>query len=134
MKFGSSSTVVSIDVKSAGLLGSKKVHILNGQKNTGIDPITFAKEVEEMGAGEIILTCIDREGSMNGYDLKLIQQICQHVQIPIVVNGGAGSLQHFKEAIQAGASAVAAGSMFVFQGARKAVLISYPSIQEIKAI
>lgn len=133
-KFGSSSTVVSIDVKSGGLFGGRKVFTLNGKENIGKDPLAFAKEMEEIGAGEIILTSIDKEGTQNGYDLKLIEHVSHEVGIPVIANGGAGNIQHFKDAISAGASAVAAGSFFVFQGPRKAVLISYPSNEDLKSI
>lgn len=130
-KYGSSSTVVSIDVKSIGFLGNKKVFYLNASKAIDISPIEFAKQVEKLGAGEIILTSVDKEGVMKGYDYKLIQEITHAVSIPVIANGGAGNIEDFKTAIDVGASAVAAGSFFVFQGPHKAILISYPTQQDL---
>jgi cyclase len=130
-QFGSSSTVVSIDVKKT-LLGGYKVYGSNGQKNTGKDPVNFAKEMESAGAGEIFINSIDADGTMGGYDINLIKKVADAVSVPVIACGGAGSMQHFKEAVQAGASAVAAGSFFVFQGRHKAVLITYPNPAELQ--
>ena len=89
----------------------------------------------QLGAGEIMINSIDRDGTMTGYDLPLIQQICQSVSIPVIACGGAGTNVHLREALEVGhASAAAAGSLFVFHGSRRAVLISYPSKQELIAI
>jgi imidazole glycerol-phosphate synthase subunit HisF len=130
-QFGSSSTVVSMDVKKT-LLGSYKVYGSNGQKNTGKDPVSFAKEMESAGAGEIFINSIDADGTMSGYDTNLIKKIAESVSVPVIACGGAGSMQHFKDAVQAGASAVAAGSFFVFQGRHRAVLITYPNPAELQ--
>jgi imidazole glycerol-phosphate synthase subunit HisF len=132
-QFGSSSTVVSIDVKKT-LLGGYKVYAASGQKNTGKDPISFAKEMETAGAGEIFINLIDADGTMAGYDLNLIKKIADAVTVPVIACGGAGSMEHFKQAVQAGASAVAAGSFFVFHGKHKAVLITYPLPGELQII
>jgi cyclase len=129
-QFGSSSTVVSIDVKKT-LLGGYKVFAVNGQKNTGKDPVVFAKEMENAGAGEIFINSVDHDGLMTGYDLNLIKKIAEAVSVPVIACGGAGVIEHFSKAVEAGASAVAAGSMFVFHGKHKAVLITYPSQEEI---
>jgi cyclase len=89
--------------------------------------------MEKLGAGELILNSIDRDGMMQGYDLELIRAVTQKVQIPVVACGGAGSMVHFRQAIhEAGASAVAAGSVFVFQGRHRAVLINYPTQAELR--
>jgi cyclase len=130
---GSSSVVVSIDAK-AKMFGGYDVYIRGGRQSTGLDPIEFARRAERAGAGEILLTSIDRDGMMQGYDLTLIQKVASAVGIPLIACGGAGSLEHFAAAIKAGASAVAAGSMFVFQGRHRAVLISYPSPQEVESL
>jgi cyclase len=130
-KFGSSSTVVSMDVRSGGFFGQKRVVVLNGTTNLDVPPLEFAKKMEDLGVGELILTSVDQEGTMKGYDLKLIDGIAHQISIPLIANGGAGNTEDFRSAIQAGASAVAAGSFFVFQGPRKAVLISYPSQEEL---
>lgn len=133
-KFGSSSTVVSVDVKSAGLFGQKKVFIHGGTKNTGKDVVAFAQEMERLGAGELVLTSVDREGTRQGYDAALIKSVSEAVHIPVIANGGAGQLEDFRSAIAAGASAVAAGSLFVFQGKHRAVLIQYPQAQELAGL
>lgn len=132
-QFGSSSTVVSIDVKKS-LLGGYKVYAANGQKNTGRDPVQFAKEMESAGAGEIFINSIDADGTMAGYDVNLVKKIAGAVDVPVIACGGAGSIDHFKQAIQAGASAVAAGSFFVFHGKHKAVLITYPLSGELQTL
>ncbi len=129
-KFGSSSVVVSIDVK-ADLFGRKRVYISNGSKNTRTTAIQFAKRMEDAGAGEILLNSIDRDGTFNGFDLELISEVAQAVSIPVVACGGAGSLADFRNAVKSGASAVAAGSYFVLQRPHRAVLITYPSEEQL---
>jgi cyclase len=132
--FGSSTIVVCIDVKKK-FLGKEQTWILNGSKPTGMDPIEFAKHIEELGAGEIIIQSIERDGLMQGYDLALIRKISEAVKIPVVALGGAGNIQHMKLAYaEAFANGLAAGSMFIYHGARNGILINYPSQQEIKAI
>ena len=130
--FGSQSIVVSIDVKK-NLFGKKHVYINRASKNTKMDPVEFAKKAEALGAGEIYLTAVDREGTMQGYDLDLIRSVSNAVSIPVIANGGAGSFEHFTEALrQANASAVSAGSMFVFHGPLRGILINYPEQEELK--
>lgn len=129
--FGSQSIVVSIDIKK-NIFANYKVMIENGNKNISSDPVAFAKEMEMAGAGEICIQSIDRDGTFLGYDLLLIKKISEAVNIPVVALGGASSLDDFTNALQNGASAVAAGSMFVFQRAHRAVLISYPGQAELK--
>ena len=131
---GSSSVVISVDVKK-NVLGKYEVYTRGGRKGTGLDPVRHAVEVEGKGAGEILINSIDRDGLMEGYDLEIIRRISDAVGIPVVACGGAGNIQHLKDAIKlGGASAAAAGSMFVFQGPLRGVLISYPSPQELKAL
>ncbi len=125
-EFGAQSIVVSIDVKKK-LFGRYEVYSHSGTRSTGLDPAEYALEVEQYGAGEIILTSIDRDGTMSGYDAALIKLVSKSVSIPVVALGGAGSVEHFTEAVRAGAAAVAAGSFFVFHGKHRAVLITYPS-------
>ena len=131
--FGNQSIVVSIDVKKVFLKGYR-VFIENGKKNTGLHPVEFAITAEKLGAGEILLNSIDKDGTFTGYDVALIQQVSKAVNIPVIAIGGASSVEDFAKAKQAGASAVSAGSMFVFQRPHKAVLISYPTRKEIKEI
>jgi cyclase len=130
---GSSSVVVSIDAKKK-LFGGYEVYTRAGRKATGLTPVGFAQRAEQLGAGEILLNSIDQDGTMRGYDLDLVRQVTAAVNIPVIACGGAGSLEHFAQAIKAGASAVAAGSMFVFQGKHRAVLISYPTSREIEGL
>jgi len=132
--FGSSTIVVSIDYKK-NLFGKQMVYVNGGRKNTKKDPLSYAIEMEKLGAGELFLNSIERDGMMSGYDLKMIKEISEEISIPVIICGGAGKLSHFKEGFQQGkASAVAAGSLFVFQGKKRGVLISYPDPQEIKEI
>jgi cyclase len=128
---GSQSIVVSVDVKK-NLWGKYMVHINNGTKNTGLDPQEFVKQMENAGAGEIFLNSIERDGTFSGYDTELIKRISSAITIPVVASGGAGSVDDFALAVRNGASAVSAGSMFVFQRPHRAVLISYPSQKELR--
>lgn len=127
---GSQSVVVSVDVKRH-VFGGYEVHSRGGSRRNRIDPVTFAREVEGRGAGEILLTAIDRDGTMHGYDLELIGAVSEAVGIPVIASGGAGRVEHFGEAVRSGASAVAAASLFVFHGRRRAVLINFPSRGEL---
>lgn len=130
--FGRQSIVASIDVKRS-LFGKYSVYTRSGRNNTRFDPVTYAKEMEERGAGEILLNSIDNDGLMQGYDIELIQKVSSAVNIPVIACGGAATLNDFVKAVNdGGASAVAAGSMFVFQGKHRAVLISYPSYEELE--
>lgn len=129
--FGSSTLVGSMDVKRS-FWGKMTVFVKGGTKDTKQDPVDYAKRLEEMGVGEILLNSIDHDGVMAGYDLALIEAVSHAVSIPVVACGGAGALNDFGAAKLAGASGVAAGSMFVFQGPHKAVLISYPSAKQME--
>ena len=124
--YGAQAVVASIDYKK-GFIGGTKAYFTNGTKKSGHTPQELAQIAEKAGAGEIILNAIDREGTYQGYDINLLQQIVESVQIPVVVSGGASTNADFDAAKQAGASGMAAGSMFVFQRPYNAVLISYPS-------
>ncbi len=128
---GSQSVVISIDVKK-NLFGKSKVFTKNGSENTNEDPVTFARKMQDAGAGEIFLNSIEKDGTYGGYDLELVKKVSSELQIPLIICGGASSINDFKLAVENGASAVAAGSLFVFQRAHRAVLISYPSRQELR--
>lgn len=121
---GSQSAVVCIDVKRS-IWGKYKVFQHTTQKLLGMDPVSWAQKVEQLGAGEIILYNVDRDGTMSGYDVNLIKQVASEVAIPVVALGGARNKEDFSAALAAGADAVSAGSMFVYYGPHKAVLISY---------
>jgi cyclase len=127
---GNQSVVVSIDVKK-NWLGKYQTFISGGTEKTNETPLDLARKAEKLGAGEILINSIDRDGMMQGYDLELIQQITSAVNIPVVACGGAGKLHHLREATDKGAHAVAAGSMFVYHGARNAVLVNYPEKKEL---
>jgi cyclase len=131
---GSQAVVISVDVRK-GFLGRYEVFTHGGQKATGLAPVEFALEMEKRGAGELFLNSIDRDGTMQGYDIPLIKSVTQAVSIPVIACGGAHNLDDFSQAVKSGgASAVAAGSMFVFHGKHRAVLISYPTREEIERV
>lgn len=132
--FGSQSIIVAIDVKK-GWFGKKCVVTESGHKKTGLEPLDWAKEAEAQGAGELLLNSVDRDGTMSGYDLELISSVSAAVRIPVIACGGAGSNKDLRDAIHVGgASAAAAGSLFVFHGPKRAVLINFPSKSEIESI
>jgi len=129
--FGSSTISVCIDVKKK-LFGPEQSWIIAGSKPTGKSPVEIAKEMERQGAGELIIQSIENDGMMKGFDLQLIRRISEAVTIPVVALGGAGSIMDFKQAVNEGsASAVAAGSMFVYHGPRNAVLVNYPTHEQL---
>ncbi len=128
---GSQSIVASIDVKK-NLLGKYKVFTKSGTQSTGLNPIEVAKIAVDLGVGEILLTSIDRDGTYQGYDMDLIEQVANSVDVPVIASGGASSTVDLINVIKfAGASAAAACSIFVFHGPLHGVLINMPSIQEL---
>ncbi len=123
---GVQSVVVVIDVKKKGIFGKYEVFTHNGKKSTGLNPVDFAKKMEEIGVGEIVINSIDQEGTMKGYDFKLFDSIRNQISVPLTIMGGAGSSEHIKEALDKfGVIGAAAGSLFVFKGKYRAVLIQY---------
>ena len=125
-EFGSSTIAVCIDVKKK-FLGGTKIWTHSGSKATSYTPVEFARLMEEKGAGEIIIQSIERDGSMNGYDIDLIRSIAEAVKIPVIALGGAGSTEDLKKAYhEAYANGLAAGSLFVYNDKHKGVLINYP--------
>lgn len=132
--FGGQSIVASIDVKK-NWLGKSEVYTQAGRKGTKLDPVSYARRMEDLGVGEIFLNSIDRDGTMQGYDIPLIKSVTRAVGVPVVACGGAGQNADFSAAIfQGGASAAAAGSLFVFKGKHRAVLITYPGSDELKQL
>jgi cyclase len=129
--FGNQSIVVSIDAKRK-LMGGYEVFTNGGMKGTKLDPAEWALTAEKLGAGEILLTSIDRDGTYEGYDADLISQVANVVSVPIIACGGAGRVEDFRKAVDAGASAVAAGSTVVYQGKGRGVLINFPSQKELR--
>lgn len=128
---GSQSVVVVMDIHRRKFFGKYELYTHNGTKSTGLNPVDFAKEMQERGAGELVVNSIDNDGMMQGFDMKLIDSVKHAVSIPVTVIGGAGSLDDVGEVIQQqGIIGVGAGSLFVFKGKYKAVLINYPNPQE----
>lgn len=126
-RVGAQSVIVVLDVKKK-LLGGYEVYTHNGKKATGINPFKFVEDAQKLGAGEIVINSIDKDGVMKGYDLDLIAKIREKISLPMTVLGGAGSLGDIEKVIdQHGVIGVAAGSLFVFKGPYKAVLINYPT-------
>jgi cyclase len=129
--FGSQSIVVSIDVKR-DIFGRYRIFSRAGTRRVNRELNEVLDWVQAEGAGEVIVNSIDRDGTRKGFDLQLVASAASRLDIPLVAMGGAGNVGHLKEAIAAGASAVAAGSMFVFHGVHSAVLISYLSAAEMQ--
>lgn len=132
--FGSQSVIVSIDVKTT-FWGNQHCRGRSGTVDSKRHPVDWAKEVQQRGAGEILLTSIDREGTWKGFDVELIRQVADAVTIPVIAHGGAGNLQHIGEAVKTGhASAVALGSMVVYQKQGMGVLVNFPDEKHLKEV
>ncbi|MBN1505715.1 MAG: imidazole glycerol phosphate synthase subunit HisF [Sedimentisphaerales bacterium] len=131
---GAQSIVVVMDVKKTGP-GEYELWTQNATRSTGVCPVAFAQRAEGLGAGEIVINSIDRDGTMKGYDLELARAVREAVSLPITVLGGAGSVKDVGELIRSfGIIGAAAGSLFVFKGVYRAVLISYPNRAEKDAL
>lgn len=130
---GASSTVVSVDAKRR-LTGGWDSYTRRGTRKTGLTPAEAARRAQDLGAGEILVSSIDRECTFTGYDAKLIESVARAVTVPVIALGGAGEFADLQPALEAGASAVAAGSMFVLNGKHRAVLISYPTPDQIRSL
>lgn len=125
--FGSQAVIASIDVARARWTQRAQVRTCGGTRNTRRDPVSWAREAEARGAGEILLTSIDREGTWQGFDLELVRTVADAVRVPVIAHGGAGSLEHIAQVVgEAGASAVALGSLVVFQKRGCGVLVNFP--------
>lgn len=130
-EFGSSTITVCIDIKKK-FLGKEQVWSVNGTKASGFNPLEFAQLMERNGAGEIIVQSIEKDGDMQGYDLALTKSIADRVNIPTIALGGVGSVDDLKNGYsEANASGLAAGSLFVYYGPNKGVLINYPEKKEL---
>jgi len=125
---GGQSVVIVMDVKKRRFGGKYEIMTHNASKKTGLNPIDFAKKVENLGAGEVMINSIDQDGVMKGYDKALIRAVHESISIPITALGGAGSLKDVADLIESfGIIGSAAGSLFVFKGVYRAVLINYPN-------
>jgi cyclase len=113
-KFGAQCVVVAIDVKKNSS-GNYEVFTRGGSKATGLDAVNWAIEAQKLGAGEILLTSMDRDGTKSGYDLDLLQKISSVTNIPLIASGGVGTLDHLAQGLKSGASAVLAASIFHFK-------------------
>ena len=133
--YGNQSVVVVLDVKKKKIFGGYDIYTHNGTKKSNWKLNDFISKLEEIGIGEIVINSIDNDGVMQGYDLPLIEYIREKCSMPITVIGGAGSIQHIKDLISKfKIIGAAAGSLFVFKGKYKAVLINYPNREERKPI
>ncbi len=131
--YGAQSAVACLDFKKS-FFGKTSFYTHCGTKNWKMNLAEAAKMTVDLGAGEIILQNIDADGVMKGFDLETIQQVCAAVQVPVIALGGAGNLKDLRSAVDAGASAVAASSLFVYHGKLKGVLINYPSQPELRSL
>lgn len=130
--FGSQSIIASIDIKK-NFWGKYEVFSVSGKNKTKLNYVEWAQELENLGAGELLITSIDREGTWKGFDIDLIHKITDSVNIPVIANGGAGNINHIGEVVKNGqASAVALGSMVVYQGQDLGVLVNFPDRQLLK--
>lgn len=135
VELGNQSVVLVLDVRPGRLPGTYEVWTHNGTRNTGLCPLQVARSAQALGAGEIVINSIDRDGMMKGYDLELAKRVVDEVRIPVSVLGGAGSLDDIGRLIgSCGVVGAVAGSMFVFKGTLKAVLINYPDRERREAL
>lgn len=132
-RFGSQSVVVSVDIKR-NWLNRPGLHQSSTGKMCKLAWLDFARQAVAAGAGEVLINAVDRDGEMQGMDLDLIREASAALTVPLIALGGVGSLQDIKAAVDAGASAVAAGAFFVFHGPHRAVLITYPLYQELEIL
>jgi cyclase len=132
-RYGSQAVVVSVDVKRDLFKRPRLFHAARGKK-LATDFRDFVRAAVDRGAGEILLNSVDRDGMQCGYDLELVREAARAASVPVVAVGGASSLGDLRSAVDAGASAVAAGSLFVFHGPHRAVLISYPGYAALEKV
>jgi cyclase len=132
--FGAQAMVASMDVKK-NMWGKYNVFINDGTEKTEKDAMVWAKELEAAGAGEILLTSMDKDGTWSGFDIEITRKISDAVKVPVIANGGAGSIEHIAEVIRKGhASAVALGSMVVYQQKGMGVLVNFPDKGKLEKI
>lgn len=130
-RFGSQSVVASIDYAKKLLAGRRQYDHVSGEL-LQCSPLEAAELAQAAGAGELLLNCVDLDGSMQGLDVDLIHEASKRLEVPIVACGGAGTLEHLQQAEAAGASAIAGGSMFVFRGKQRGILINYPTEAQLR--
>ena len=132
--FGNQSVVGSIDVKKS-FWRSEKVYSHHARKKQDVSIIEWAKSLENAGVGELLITSVEREGSWDGYEIELIKNITENVQVPVIANGGCGSVEHIGKVVkQANASACAVGSMVVYQKKGMGVLVNFPDRNKLAEV
>jgi len=132
--FGSQAIIGSIDIKKA-LFGGYQVFVNDGQEKTKLDPVEWAVKLESLGAGELLITSMDRDGTWEGFDIEIIKKIANTVNIPVIASGGAGSLQHIGDVVKKGnVSAVAVGSLVVYQKKGMGVLVNFPDKTQLEMV
>jgi len=130
--FGAQAVIASIDIKK-NILGKYNVYVSDGSEKIEVQVIEYAKRLEKAGAGEILLTAMDKDGTWSGFDIEIIRKVSQAVSVPVIANGGAGNISHIEEAVKNGhASAVCLGSMIVYQQKGMGVLVNFPDKQELE--
>lgn len=132
-RFGSQSVIASIDIKR-DWRGRPKIWSSARRRKLSQPWLDKLKEYADAGAGEILLNSVDKDGTQEGYDHELVSAAAESLSIPVIALGGAGTLEHLASAVNSGAAAVAAGSLFVFQGPHRAVLISYPRYSVLESL
>lgn len=133
-RFGSQAVIVSIDVRRT-LFGHSRVFSHGGRRRTTLEPVAWARRAQELGAGEILLTSIEREGTWAGFDVDLVKSVTAAVDIPVIAHGGCGSVADIGLAVhKGGASAVGVGSLVVFQKKGMGVLVNFPAESELRAV
>jgi cyclase len=132
--FGSQAVVAAVDVRKRIFRGYR-AYSRSGRRIIKKPAVEWARTLEAAGAGEILLTSIDRDGTMKGYDLELVRRVSSSVRVPVIAAGGAGSVQDMGDVVaKGGASAAAVGSLAVYQGRNRAVLINFPTPAQLKAV
>ena len=132
--FGNQAIVASIDVKK-NMFGKYQVYSNSGTKKQKVEPVVWAQKLEQLGAGEILLTAIHQEGTWSGFDINIIEKISNAVNIPVIANGGASSIEDIEKAVKQGnASAVSLGSMVVYQNKGMGVLVNFPDTEKLNKV
>ena len=131
--YGSQAVVVSMDINKS-ILQKYQLRSHSGKRRQSGTPVDWAQQMEERGAGELLLTSIHREGTYQGFDLELVRNVCSAVDIPVIAHGGAGNLQDIVQVVDHGASAVALGSLVVFQKKGMGILVNFPTQAELEVL
>ena len=132
-RFGSQSVIVSVDIKR-NWLGKPQIYSSTKACSLDSDWIKHTKGLVDAGAGEVLLNAVEMDGTLQGPDLALIELMSKAIDVPLIAVGGVGSMKHIRAAVDAGASAVAAGAFFVYHGPHRAVLISYPKYSALEQL